>query len=265
MEPSGNRPSFNGLFSIGPLKGCGKSKLKWHRRRGASALPLDWNRPCCKKNCTHWFDNPVALEALLKWRSAWCQLGQARRRCAVLELIRNQTSNGSVGQGMAFLGRVLCSRAFRRLTGVSANLLSAACRWARIGALRPPEHKRLHTKQIVMDAMHGATVEIMNHMRNRMPLKSQDPDATCMPFSHPIQLYRMLIDWCEHSLRKGQPLLQRPPRYSTFKQVMRRAEFKQVRWHRIVDLGRCPKCLLYVYKSMTASEAGCLKHVIHWS
>jgi hypothetical protein len=56
-------------------------------------------------------------------------------------------------------------------------------------------------------------------------------------------------------------LLQQEPRYATFKRVMRREELRKVRWHRVVDLGRCSKCMLYVYKAMTASEVGWLSMV----
>jgi len=106
-----------------------------------------------------------------------------------------------------------------------------------------------------MDCMHGAIMEIMKHMRNRMPLKGKDEDDIFMPFSHPIQLYRMLEAWYTRSLNIGKPLLLRRPKYRTFQKVLRRPEFSKVRWHRVVDLGRCPKCMLYVYKSMTAPEA----------
>jgi len=42
---------------------------------------------------------------------------------------------------------------------------------------------------------------------------------------------------------------------------MRREELRKVRWHRIVDLGRCSNCTLYVFKSMTSSEVGWLNLV----
>ena len=192
MELSATRPTFHRAFSVGVRHKRlrhGKVKVDFHKSRGSGVLPLDWNQPCCHKNCVRQFDNPETQEALLNWRLAWFRLGQAARRDAVLEYARDQISNGSaVNRCESFLGRALCVRAFRRLTGVSGCLITAARRWARRDALRPPEHKRLRTKPVVMDAMHGAIVEIMNHMRNRMPLKDEDADAIFMPLSHPIQL-----------------------------------------------------------------------------
>ena len=268
MSETADRPTFDSVFSIGRVR---PQKRKFHStspqiaRRGLATLPdTFWGTSCCAKDCIQQFAESAATVA--RWRRRWRSLNQAERRCAVLEYERNQVvlghrvsaeSKGCSGSlsSCSFLGRPVCRRAWRKLTGVSANLQRKAQRWARAGALRPPAHTRAGAKSVVMDSLHGAIMEIITHMRNRMPLKTKEDDELFMPFSHPIQLFRMLATWYGQSIAKGKPMLPTEPRHQTFMKVLRRPEFRRVRWHRVVDLGRCPKCMLYVYKSMTAPEA----------
>ena len=75
-----------------------------------------------------------------------------------------------------------------------------------------------------MDATRGATVEIMNH---RMPLTK--------PLMQPLRLSRSRHAQGHGSLRKGQPQLERQAPCSTITRVMHHVEFKQARWHHVVD------------------------------
>jgi len=249
MQQGHGRPTFDSTFQVETSR-----PLKRKQGKAAEFVISDkfWGSKCCTSNCVRQFADQAQI--VTAWRASWAKLNQAERRCALLEYANRKLALGQSSHE-SFLGRKVCTRAWRKLTGISVFLKMRATQWAKAGALRPPTHTRLGSRQAVMDCMHGAIMEIMKHMRNRMPLKGKDEDNMFMPFSHPIQLYRMLEAWYTRSLNIGKPLLLRRPKYRTFQKVLRRPEFSKVRWHRVVDLGRCPKCMLYVYKSMTAPEA----------
>ena len=249
MQRGHGRPTFDFLFQVETSR-----PLKRKQGKAAEFVISDkfWDSTCCAGNCVRQF--AAQAKTVTAWRASWAKLNQAERRCALLEYTSRKLALGQSSHE-SFLGRQVCTRAWRKLTGISVCLKMRATQWAKAGALRPPTHTRHGSRQVVMDCMHGAIMEIMKHMRNRMPLEGKDGDNIFMPFSHPIQLYRMLEAWCTRSLDIGKPLLLRRPKYRTFRKVLRRPEFSKVRWHRVVDLGRCPKCMLYVYKSMTAPEA----------
>ena len=42
-----------------------------------------------------------------------------------------------------------------------------------------------------------------------------------------------------------------PPNYSTFRRVLRDPHFANLRFHRAVDIGRCPKCCFLRWKCMS--------------
>ena len=50
------------------------------------------------------------------------------------------------------------------------------------------------------------------------------------------------------------PLFSNKPTYATFYRFLNDAHFMNLRFHRIVDIGRCPKCCYLRYKCMSAAS-----------
>jgi len=184
-----------------------------------------------------------------------------------------------------FLERAVCRRAWCKLTLVSCRQLQRATALSSAGILQWPKHTRRQPSH-VQDAMHGALATLVSHVRERMPLKRVDLDGVHMPFAHKMQLFRLLKAWYqssislakEQSLRTSvkpielqEPLepvapavalppsrgvlLPRPPSYKTFIAVLRRTEFRKLRFHRVVKIGRCAKCSFFNWKCLTAGPA----------
>ena len=76
-----------------------------------------------------------------------------------------------------------------------------------------------------------------------------------MPFAEKIYLFRMiLLDWETSQAAKTKlPLFSKKPTYATFYKVLCDPHFAKVRFHRTVDIGRCPKCCYLRYKCMSAA------------
>ena len=155
----------------------------------------------------------------------------------------------------SFLGRQMCQKAWHIMTGVSRCKVVRATRDARLGhkTRRPRRNPR---SRHVQDAMHGALMVLCQSLRDQMPLKDSNPDLVNLPLSKPVQLFRMLQSWYEKSVASAasstcsEPLLPKPPQYSTFRRVMRDPEFAKVRFHRVVEIGRCAKCCFFAWKCL---------------
>jgi hypothetical protein len=105
--------------------------------------------------------------------------------------------------------------------------------------------------------MAAALWKLVDSARERMPLKRKDEDEIHMPFREKVYLFRLLVRWNDAQwLRRSQRSdgeicargLQTTPNYSTFRRVLRREEFSKLKFHRVVDMGRCPLCCLLRYK-----------------
>lgn len=96
-------------------------------------------------------------------------------------------------------------------------------------------------------------------MKNSSPFAHGDhghsPDVIMMPFAEKIFLYRMiLLDWeTSRTTETRVPLFAKKPKYSTFYRVLQDPHFANLRFHRVVDIGRCPKCCYLRYKCMEAT------------
>jgi hypothetical protein len=98
-------------------------------------------------------------------------------------------------------------------------------------------------------------------MKNSSPFAHGDrghgPDVIMMPFSEKIFLFRMImLDWESETSETAETRLPRfssKPKYSTFYRVLNDPHFSNLRFHRVVDIGRCPKCCYLRFKCMQAS------------
>ncbi len=71
-----------------------------------------------------------------------------------------------------------------------------------------------------------------------------------MPFHQKVCLWHLVKPLFE----KGQ-VFTKEPRYWEFRRQLASAEFKNVVFHRVVDIGRCAKCEYLKWKCSTAPEA----------
>ena len=152
-----------------------------------------------------------------------------------------------------FLGQRVCQKSWHLLTGVGRSTWVATCRRVAAGHVEYQRRKRQHTS-FVMDSMHGALWCLIEYCQERMPLSRTHADSIVMPFHHPVQLFNMLKTWYIDSLKgPGVPMLPSAPYYTTFKKVIRRPEFSAVKFHRIVEMGRCPNCQWYAWRCMSCA------------
>ena len=152
-----------------------------------------------------------------------------------------------------FCGQNFCMRSFHRVTGVGRGMMVATMASVARGEV---DYKRkvYHRPSFVMDSMHGALWCLISYCQERMPLTRARGDFVIMPMHHPVQLFNMLRLWFSDSLQgDGAPLLPCIPQYSTFRTVLKRPQFANVRFHRLVEMGRCPTFQLYNWRCMTCA------------
>lgn len=174
-----------------------------------------------------------------------------------------------------FLGVPVCYRAFRRLSGANP--------WRPLQDVRRGlwvyKHAGFRRASIVEDQMHGAIWAVVRHFASSNPLApgssghSYDPDEMLMPFHEKIYLFRVLQLWHAEQLQQQQQQAEpmypgsggsagsgtvcrvwfsTPPKYRTFLKVLRRPEFQKVKFHRVVNMARCPKCCYLRWRCMSS-------------
>jgi hypothetical protein len=162
-----------------------------------------------------------------------------------------QSQKSQKSQQYSFLGRnKLCSRAWRHYTGVSAGALHWAADTVQRGvqnfARKAPT--RLARRR---DEMVHAVWVVGQDLHHQSPYTNRSqPDSWHITFHHKICLWRLVKKM--HESRKDDPakprLFQQEPTLSMFKRVIVLPEFKKLVFHRIVDIGRCPKCQYFEWK-----------------
>lgn len=227
-------------------------------------------RMCCTKECAgNMLRRPGGLAVVVQWRQRWDRLKKSVQHETVLQSLwryakvaapvpfqtsaeadaatRDRLLRGSFQYH--FLGIFMCRRAWQTLTGVSSWVLVAAGRrWAR--GERSFSRAGKETRSPLMTQMSGALWALIESIQEKMPLKDVPQEHIIMPFHHQIMLFRMLQDWYLETLGDSRrpPLLPSPPNLQTFKAVMRWPQYQNVKFHRHVEMGRCPTCALLRYK-----------------
>ena len=211
------------------------------------------------------FASPEARQAVAAWRRGWASLPQKERRGTLCEFFTRHLHG--VGGGVAgvagidvvrytFLKVPVCLAAWHVLTGIGASTRADARQRAGLGEVEWQPKLRPRASP-VLDGVHGALWALIMNMRERMPLARTDLDGILMPLSKKKQLYHMLLAWYEARAADPTrpPLLVRRPSVKSFWHVLRRSEFKHVRFHRVVEMGRCPKCCFYNWKVLSVGAA----------
>ena len=155
-----------------------------------------------------------------------------------------------------FLGRSMCRRSWLFLTGVSTSRL-VRCRlqvgrgetdWNHRGYTRTPHQST---------AMAAVLWTIIGNLQETMPLKDVRFDDIIMPFAERIQLFRMMQEWYEASHGDEKRILPKRPSLHLFYKVMSSPDhgLNRVKFHRVVEMGRCSLCCLLAHKCRTAESS----------
>lgn len=234
------------------------------------------------------FADPAMAEGTRQWRSMYRKLAPAARRNLMLRYLRETGGPCHVSRRgrrlillgphravrWMFLGVPVCHRAFRRLSGTNP--------WRPLQDFRRGlwvyKHAGFHRTSVVEEQMHGAIWAVVRHFALSNPLApgssghSQDPDEMLMPFHEKVYLFRVIQLWHMQQLqhqkqadlmsaesagsagsgRACKVWFSTPPKYRTFLKVLRRPEFAKVKFHRVVNMARCPRCCYLRWRCMSS-------------
>ena len=277
-------PSFQSVWHAPPN---GRLTSKHAKRILLMCARAKATTKCCSHDCLSAFRKKEMLKKAARWRMQWHKLSRRQRRQVLLDYLRKKHvhqasmesvasmdddagAHGICGQGRnvytrerafggnpktyrqhKFLNVQMCSAAWRLLTGVSGNVHCRTNRKRLLGHTCSPAAK-ISRPSHVADAMHGAVMSLCLHLRERMPFKHHNEDHIDLPISRKYQLFGMLQSWYDERATGLEPLLPKPPNIWTFRQVLATADFRKVRFHRVVDIGRCSKCCFFNWKALVA-------------
>ena len=100
--------------------------------------------------------------------------------------------------------------------------------------------------------MRGAIWMVVRDLHNQSPYASKSGKHTSawhMPFHQKSGIWRLILR--RHAARS---IFSEPPKRSLFRRTMALPEFKRVVFHRVVDIGRCPKCEYFEYKCASVPQ-----------
>ena len=150
-----------------------------------------------------------------------------------------------------FLGKDLCSRSFECFTGVCRNTFFRAVSCAKDGLTKYNQGVS-RRKSRVQDEMCQAIWMVIQDLHHQSPFADKDyqPDMYYIPFHHKMCLWRLVLKLHQdRAADTSKPLLfSRPPKYSEFRRCIIKPDFDNVVFHRMVDIGRCPRCQYMEWK-----------------
>ena len=243
-------------------------------------LRTRFGKPCCKKQCLQSV-GPDFMQLAAQWQLSWIVTPASDKRAALLAHIKRcrgasqAVEHGTCVRGERtslvmtadpkskkynhqFLGVSLCREAFKGCTGVSSKFLDSAQSRARLGAdswhVKKPERVRPRTSE-----MYEAIWALIKDLHLQSPFAGRSTsagpsrvrdDKWHIPFHHKVGLWRLVLKLYNGvSDVPGVHIFTKKPKYSTFKKVMLLPEIRnKVVFHRIVDIGRCPKCEYFEWK-----------------
>ena len=145
-----------------------------------------------------------------------------------------------------FLGKDLCSRSFLCCTGLSNNTLNSAVRFVKQGLTKYRQRQR-NRHAVTQREMCQAIWMVIQDLHPSSPfaaIKDVQPDEWYIPFHHKVCLWRLVLQLhADRAADLSKPcLFSKPPRYGEFRRCVNMPEFDKVVFHRMVDIGRCPRC-----------------------
>jgi hypothetical protein len=229
---------------------------------------------CCRSRCSDVSDD--YLQQVARWRQAWHLTPRRQKQAALMAFAAAlQQKSMMPGEGhdvhdlgtcqvegrpklllqlstvkrhdapYPFLGKNLCSRSFMCCTGLNNKTLMKAAESTKQGltTYRKSQRRRHAT---VQDEMRQAIWMVIQDLHHQSPFAKKDvePDEWCIPFHHKVCLWRLVLEL--HADRAANPskpcLFSKSPRYQEFRRCILLPDFKKVVFHRMVDIGRCPRC-----------------------
>ena len=151
-----------------------------------------------------------------------------------------------------FLGQDLCLKGFQCMTGVSTDFLKTARTCANQGLTTYLERGKGTRQASARDQMIQAIWMVVQDLHHQSPYATTkvDPDKWHIPFHHKVCLWRLVLKLQED--RKTDDVkpavFSRDPRYHEFRRCILLPEFEDLVFHRMVDIGRCPRCQYMEWK-----------------
>jgi len=233
-------------------------------------------RYCCKRLCLRKASesDPQFTAQAAAWRAAWQFAPRVERQTALLLHLQNckpgqvsevsevgrahtqdgltdakvtnlvlTNQGGIVTHSLLFLGYRFCHLCFRRVTGVQTSRAAKACTLGLRSAWSGKRRRAQHT----MDQMRGGLWVLIRQLHSQSPFAGDDNEKKWnMPFHRKVCLWRLVLQL--HKDQGARGIFARLPMYSTFRRVLREREFKDVTFHRVVKIGRCPTCTYMDWK-----------------
>ena len=158
-----------------------------------------------------------------------------------------------------FLGVPCCYRGFQRHTRI--YMWRTRKNYARGDTTYKHPGFQRHCPRT--EEMQSALLMLVEFLRNSSPFQNPDPDKIPLPFSQKKVLWKMLLRRYEATQGSSPAgpsmciLFSRRPRLRTFYRVLRTCRaLAKVRFHRVVKIGRCPKCCYLRWKCLSAIAPG---------
>ena len=94
------------------------------------------------------------------------------------------------------------------------------------------------------------------HHQSPFATKDVEPDEWHIPFHHEVCLWRLVLQLHEdRATDHTKPrLFSKTPRYQEFIRCIILPEFEKVVFHRMVDIGRCPRCEYMEWKCASVPQ-----------
>ena len=254
-----------------------KKKNKWREfpqvQEMLRKLQKKSQKSCCKQGCLRAKD-PDFLELAAQWRCSWTVTPAQDKRAALMSHIRNcmgashahEHGTCAVGGQLSlvltadrqkcshrFLGKRVCRKAFTSFSGVSRKFLDKVQKQVREGAVTYHVQKKKRSCPRFTD-MYQAIWMVIKDLHLQSPfagrLAASSDDKWHVPFHHKVGVWRLVKKmWNPVHGVSGVYVFRKKPNYQLFKAMMCLPEFrKKVVFHRIVDIGRCPKCMYFEWK-----------------
>ena len=220
------------------------------------------------------------LRLLARWLVGWTQTPRKARRAVLLEKLKHPSkmvitapgndegATGDIdivhagkraGTTISLLGTPLCQMGFKCCTGVSQNFFVRARKYANDGLVTWKEHNinkcparanemRDAIWMVVADlheqSPYAKAVQSSQSSQSLQSPPDEQPSRLWhMPFHHKVCLWRLV-----KALYDKGTFFTQEPQYHEFRRLIASPEFKTVIFHRIVDIGRCPKCEFFKWK-----------------
>lgn len=142
----------------------------------------------------------------------------------------------------------ICYKAFRALTGVNPWRAAKQVQFNE----RVYKHKGFKRHPVRYAEMYAAVHNMIKFLRNCSPFQDRGPNYISLPFHHKIVLFRMIEMAYKKSYEQGCPSFSTPPNYSSFRRIVNGPDFREVKFHRVVEIGRCRKCCFLRWKCLSA-------------